>query len=556
MQWIIGHLAYAWWVLAALTVADAICRGGTRPGEVDVARGRPPGRGRWVAVLVVAVAVGIVRTSLSIDRQFHNVDEAQYAASADHVRRTGESLFGPRNLGGHQWLYLLGSLDDPYTPVDLATSIAVAATGFLLGLAILRFRDDDLAARIAPALYLLGMAPLEGGSANKEPWVGLCAAGWVLVRLRPGGTSWQRQLAGGACLGLAVLMKEQAGPLVLAEAALLAHDAWRTRDWRSGLRDGAVAAAGFWLGFSPLLVGLAVNGALGGFFAFLRDMGSHGGQPTLDLCRVLGVPPPPPAPPLSLDGRLGRLLLGLAPLVGSPVGFLGLWSAGRLCGDAWRAGTEQSRAWLRPEVGLAALGVAGVGAASIGGRWFDHYLLLAVPGLTGLAALRLAEAWRAVLQPRRSTAPLLLSATFAVFLGVFCGLLIISWLPAWEGNGLGEPHRTELAQVGAAIRRRTPPEGTLFVWGWRPELYLEAQRRPASRYVCGLTATKAEVMTDLRRERPAAIVLVGARGLGVRADHDPYSLALHADLRAWLDEEGYAPAESLAGYVVLTRPER
>jgi hypothetical protein len=548
-------LPLVWPVLVALAAFEVHARRGAPAVDVREAELR---RGGWVAVLVIALTMGVVRASLSVGRDFHNVDEAQYAASADHARRTGESLFGPRNLGGHQWLFLLGSLDDPYTAVDLATSAAVAATGALLGLAILRARADGLAARLAPVLYLLSMARLEGGSANKEAWVGLCAAGWVYVRLRPGGTTWRRQVAGGACLGLAVLMKEQAGPLVLAEGALLAYDAARERAWAPGLRHGLWAATGFWLGLSPLLVGLAAHGALVGYFAFLRDMGSHGGQPVLDLCRVLGVAPPPAAEPLPLAERVAGLFLGLTPIASAPVGFLGLWSVGRLVGEARRARgwSDEVLAALRLEVGLAALALAGAGAASIGERWFAHYLLLAGPGLTGLAALRAADLWRAGLGPAPARAPLLAGAAFALLLTLFNGLLVLSYPPAWEGEGVGEPDRTPLRLVGASVRRLTPADGTLFVWGWRPELYLESCRHPASRYACGLTATMAELMADLRRERPATIVLPGLRGLAASEEFDPYDLARHPELEAWLRAEGYAPAARVEDYVILTRRAR
>lgn len=545
-----------WPLLVALVAVEVACGRRAAPPQEHAAARLESAR-RWTAVLLIALIVGVVRASLAVGRDFHSPDEAQYAASADHARRTGESLFGPRNLGGHQWLFLLGTLDDPYTIVDLATSVAVAATGALLGLALLRARGDELAAQVAPVTYVLGMVPLEGGSANKEAWVGLCAAGWAFVRLGPPGTTWRRQLAGGACLGLAALMKEQAGPLVLAEAALLAHDAARSRDWKGGLRDALVAATGFWLGLSPLLVGLAAHGALGGYFAFLRDMGSHGGQPLLDLCRVLDIAPPPAAAPPSLGARAGAFLLGLAPLAASPVGFLGLWSAGRLLGEARRATTwsDEALAARRPEVGLAALALAGAAAASIGERWFPHYLLLAVPGLAGLAALRVAEVGRSA---RASAAswPLLAGAATTLLLGLASARLVLEHPAAWEGWGVDEPYSTELELFAAATRRLTPETGTLFVWGWRPEHYLLSRRRPASRYVCGLTATKAELMADLRRERPATIVLPGLRGVAASLEFDPYDVRLHPDLLAWLQAEGYAPAAQLAGHIVLTRPER
>ena len=94
----------------------------------------------------------------------------------------------------------------------------------------------------------------------------------------------------------------------------------------------------------------------------------------------------------------------------------------------------------------------------------------------------------------------------------------------------------------------------MFVWGWRPELYLAAGRHPASRHVCGLTATKAEALEDLRRERPPVVVLAGERGLCWQEDYDPYALEHHPDLVAWLRAEGYAIAGEVEGFVILCRP--
>jgi len=548
--------AFLWPLLFALAALEVLAR--RRLGVATAPRRVAP-RSAWWAVVAVAAGVGAIRAPLALGRTSHNVDEAQYAASADHARRTGESLFGPRNLGGHQWLYLLGSLDDPYTAVDLATSVAVAATGALLGLTLLRAGREPAAAWLAPVVYALGMAPLEGGSSNKEAWVGLCAAGWAFVRLRPGPTSWQHQLGGGAWLGLAVLMKEQAGPLVLAEAALLAFDAVQARAWRPALRDAVVAGAGFWLGLSPLLVGLAAHGALGGFFGFLRDMGAHGGTPILDLCRVIEVPPPPPPEPWPLDVRVLQVLGGLTPLAASAVGFLGLWLAARVAGELHRPpplpeakGEEQAGpADVRLEVGLAALGLFGLAAASIGQRWFAHYLLLAVPGLAGLAAVRLVELARAARETATPARWTLLGGAALAALAALHDALFVAVVPStWEGHG-GDPE--ELRLVASALRRLTSDDDTVFVWGWRPELYLEARRRPASRYVCGLTATRREALDDLRRERPAAIVLPGLGGLAAGEEFDPYDLAHHPPLVAWLRAEGYAPAARVEDHVILTR---
>ena len=153
-------------------------------------------------------------------------------------------------------------------------------------------------------------------------------------------------------------------------------------------------------------------------------------------------------------------------------------------------------------------------------------------------------------------APLLAGAAAALLLGLASASSIVHDPSVWEGWGPSEPYLSDLELVGSAIRRSTPETGTLFVWGWRPELYVTSGRRPASHYVGGITGTKAEVLADLRRERPTTIVLPGMFGIEAELDFDPYDLERHPDLLAWLQAEGYTPAARLAGYLILTRPER
>ena len=76
-----------------------------------------------------------------------------------------------------------------------------------------------------------------------------------------------------------------------------------------------------------------------------------------------------------------------------------------------------------------------------------------------------------------------------------------------RGAGLSTRQRAELNAVGNWLRAGTPKDAPILVWGWRPELYLLADRHPATRYVGGVTATKAHVLEDLDRLPPPSVVI-------------------------------------------------
>ena len=105
------------------------------------------------------------------------------------------------------------------------------------------------------------------------------------------------------------------------------------------------------------------------------------------------------------------------------------------------------------------------------------------------------------------------------------------------------------------IADRVPPGQPILVWGWRPEIYLAAERPPATRYVGGVTARKRDALLDLGTlTPPAAVVLPGEHGVGGAA---PFALERHPELEAWLLDAGYVrtPPEHLAGYTVWWRPD-
>ncbi|MGE0712558.1 MAG: hypothetical protein AB7N76_20255 [Planctomycetota bacterium] len=576
MQWtVLVVLAWTTLFLVALAAAagrrraSPLAEGPTREGE-GAALAPALDRRTLRLLLAIALAVVLVRAPLAVGREVRNVDEFQYAATAEFARWSGESVFGsPRNVGLHQLLYLAGSLERPFLAADLGTSLAVGLTSLLLGLTLLRAGGDRRAALLIGPCYALLLLRFEGLSSNKEPWVGLCLAAWALCRLgRPPHaplTSWRRQLVAGACLGAAATMKEQAIPLLLCEPLLelrdqLAAEGQPGARARAFLAHQGLAALGYWLPLLAFLGCYALHGQLGAYLSFIAEMAGTGGTPNQDLARLLELPPPPaeidlaavgPPLPIALADALLRYALG-------PVGLLGCVGAISLLVEA----SELRARERRPALGFLLLALLGGAAASIGRRWFGHYLMLACLGLAGLAV------WRGLRALEERRRPETRAAAWAL-LGLALLASLNAALTLWtvpdvaRGAGLDAEELAELRELGAELQRYVPAGERILVWGWRPELYFAAQRAPAVRYVCGLTARKAEVVRDLERYGPpAALILPGERGLAAQryedADgqprrYDPYALGRHAWLVDYLRGVGYLRLPPVRGYTVLVR---
>ena len=210
---------------------------------------------------------------------------------------------------------------------------------------------------------------------------------------------------------------------------------------------------------------------------------------------------------------------------------------------AWKERGERWR-WLA----WAALALAGV---ALGWRFFPRYYFLLLVPMT-LAA---ARGWTALCAAHRSPARLLPGGRGSVAAFVALALLAIPLArfgpryvllargdAAWSDTAMDRDSRA----AAAALRKLAQPGDTLFVWGFRPELYvytglpagtrfLESQPLSgvfADRHLFRADAAAAEFVRrrrqELLRSRPAIVV----DGLG------PYNprlaLAVQEDLREWL----------------------
>lgn len=525
---LVGFIVVAWTLPLALARAAPLVAG---PASSAPATARPA----LLALAALGLGLALARAPLAVLRGDRNVDEANYAAIAWFARDSGQGLFArPQGFRLHNVLWLVG---EPWSPVvpDVVTSLAVGATAALLGLAVLRATDDRRAALLTAPLYALGVLRYEGLTSCGELWANLALAGWLALRVGSPASAGRRALA-GACLGLAMLGKEHAAPVLLLEPALTAVEVrLRSLDARAALRGLAAAAAGWWAPVAPYLLGLALHGQLGAFLGLWAHGAEGAGRPFAE-----GAPAP-------LDLQLTALVvLGrMLPLILGPVTLLGLVGVRRAVGPGGAS--------VAP---FALVALAGLGLACVGLRFFEHYFLFLLPGLAALGALRLVEATDDLARPAqrlRRWASALLVVVVLVAAQREARLLLHH--PGFAAGHGPDPQRVpRLERAGRRVAALAPEGTPIFVWGWRPELYLTARRAPASRFTSNdlLMVPSQRWLSDLDARPPSVVVLCGEEGLAPE-DADPFALGRHPALRAWLDARGYHPVEEVEGYLLLAR---
>ena len=135
-------------------------------------------------------------------------------------------------------------------------------------------------------------------------------------------------------------------------------------------------------------------------------------------------------------------------------------------GEIWAGRTAERTALF----GL--LAVSAIGAAA-GARFYPHYYVQLIPPLALLAAPYFARLWSRTMQPSRWL--LRPAVTYA-----WLGLTVVAFsIEHWTGLA---PRRVP-SEAGRYLSTHSSPDDRIFVWGQTPEIYLDAHRRPASRYI-------------------------------------------------------------------------
>jgi len=208
-------------------------------------------------------------------------------------------------------------------------------------------------------------------------------------------------------------------------------------------------------------------------------------------------------------------------------------------------------------------------AASVGLRFFRHYFMLLGPALAPLAATFVVELWRqATLRGFRRAAPVCI-LLFGAFL-VLREIAVLRQNPNYA-NGSSVPRdlevRKELLEAAERTERATPPGERIFVGGWRPELYILADRAPASRAVSGGMFSLPVIFSDLERAPPATIVFPTWRGIAMSSwTYDPATgeigvhrtfdkLEVDPAFVEWMTRNGYRQTQRThaGNYLIFTR---
>jgi hypothetical protein len=134
--------------------------------------------------------------------------------------------------------------------------------------------------------------------------------------------------------------------------------------------------------------------------------------------------------------------------------------------EVWAGNTAERTALL----GLLAASVIG---AAAGARFYAHYYVQLIPAFALLAAPYYARLWSRATRPANGfMQPTVIYAWLALTIIVFS-------IRHWTGLA----PRREPSEAGRYLLEHSSPADRIFVWGQSPEIYVDAQRRPACRYI-------------------------------------------------------------------------
>jgi 4-amino-4-deoxy-L-arabinose transferase-like glycosyltransferase len=118
------------------------------------------------------------------------------------------------------------------------------------------------------------------------------------------------------------------------------------------------------------------------------------------------------------------------------------------------------------------LAASAIGAAA-GARFYQHYYVQLIPPLTLLAAPYYARLWSRAMQP-----PCWLLRPRVTY--AWLALTVIAFSIA---HWIGLAPRRVPSEAGRYLFKHSAPDDRIFVWGQTSQIYLDARRRPASRYI-------------------------------------------------------------------------
>ena len=184
--------------------------------------------------------------------------------------------------------------------------------------------------------------------------------------------------------------------------------------------------------------------------------------------------------------------------------------------DGVWAGHTAERTALWMLLGASALGVA------VGGRFYEHYYIQLIPPLVLLAAPYYARIWSGAIQPPHWL--LRPTVTYSWLATTVVAFAIAHWIALTLER--------EPSQAGRYLSEHSPPACRIFVWGQKPQIYLDARRRPASRYILTASLTGYYRYRDLASHNRIDPEVWTALEQDLRKHPAAYIVDLHADADA------------------------
>lgn len=451
---------------------------------------RPPRWLPWLMVAVLAAGVFALRWP-GFGFRVWNVDEAIHAAVARTLLdggvlyRDAVDQRTPLTYYAVAALFKVSGANNVWAMHALAAALITAtAAGLLqLGRAWRGLRPGLWAALLFAVFSTALFYPGDAYALNTEWFVAFFTT-WAAVLFGRG-----RVAAAGAFCGLAFLSKQPALLDLGAPLAVLAYGACFTRPRWS---HAAALLAGF---AAPVLVTaawFAAHGALadGCFYAWQYNLQYYGPEVgTAD--RVLSA-----LKPFQLLGENYPLVLATAAGAAAFSLFLVLQRRPEPAEQANNSHRVYLLAWSATSL---------IGAAA-GGRGYDHYFIQFLPAFCLTAALGLEGllGWARGHRARRFVQPAV--------------LLLFAWVLLQLGRGVvrfrAAAHQPVDPSVRVAefIQAHSVAEERIFVWGYHPDIYLFADRKPASRFVYASFLSGLIPWTNTAPDRDTRYAIVpGAR---------------------------------------------
>jgi len=448
---------------------------------------------RWLPWLVVAVlTAGVFALRWpTFGFRVWNVDEAIHAAVA-RTLLDGGVLYRdaidqrtPFTYYAVAALFKLTGENNVWAMHALAAALiaATAAGLFHLGQAWRGIRAGLWAALLFAVFSSALFYPGDAYALNTEWFVALFTtwAAWAFWR--------GANAPAGALLALAFLSKQPALLDLGAPVAVLAWGALRERPaWpRLAALLAGFAAPGF-----LAVIYFAARGALGDgvFYAWQYNLRYYGPEVSA-ADRVLSA-----FKPFQLLGAHYPLVLAAAAA-----------AAGHALFRVLQRRPESAEQADNPAlVYLLAWGATSLAGAAAGGRGYDHYFIQFLPPLCLAAALGLAGLpdWARARRAARFLRPAVLLLLAVVLVQLGRGVVRFHA----DAHQPVDPSR----RVAEFIQARTRADERIFVWGYHPDIYLFADRKPASRFVYASFLSGLIPWTNTAPDRDTRYAIVpGAR---------------------------------------------